>query len=48
MEAKITMDTEEVLRDLAGQYAAGIIGTDVYLDMMEDVCRRSVQPTVEG
>lgn len=48
METKITMNTESVLRDLAGQYAAGKIGTDTYLDMMEEVCRRSVQPTVEG
>lgn len=48
MNTKITMDTEAVLRELAGQYAAGMIGTDTYLDMMEEVCRRSVQPTVEG
>jgi hypothetical protein len=47
MMAKITLDTESVLRDLAGQYAAGMIGTDMYLDMVEEVCRQSVQPTVE-
>jgi hypothetical protein len=45
--AKITFDTESVLRDLAGQYAAGMIGTGMYLDMMAEVCRQSVQPTAE-
>lgn len=47
MNTKIIFDTEAVLRDLAGQYAAGKMGTDTYLDIMEEVCRRSVQPTVE-
>lgn len=45
--AKITFDTETVLRDLAGQYAKGKLTTDEYLDMMEEVCRRSVQPMLE-
>ena len=42
----IHIDTETVLRDLAEQYAKGKLTTDEYLDMMEDVCRQSVQPTV--
>lgn len=45
--ARITFDTEDVLRDLAGQYANGKLTTDEYLDMMEEVCRRSVQPMLE-
>lgn len=45
---KIFFDTDTVLRDLAEQYAKGKLTTDEYLDMMEEVCRRSVQPTVEG
>lgn len=44
---RIIIDTETVLRDLAGQYAKGKLTTDEYLDTMEEVCRRSVQPTVE-
>lgn len=40
MKSKITMDTEAVLRDLAGQYAVGKLTTDEYLDTMEEVCRQ--------
>lgn len=47
MNTKIIFDTEAVLRDLAGQYAAGKLTTDEYLDTMEDVCRQSVQPVTE-
>lgn len=42
MNAKITFDTEAVLRDLAGEYAEGKMGTDEYLDMMEMVCREHI------
>lgn len=47
MNTKITLDIEAVLRDLAGEYAEGKLGTDEYLDMMEMVCREHVA-TING
>ena len=42
------MTREALLHDMAEMYLNGNLTTDEYLDMMEEVCRQSVQPTTEG
>lgn len=39
MEIKITMKVTDLMRDLAGQYAASLMTTDEYLDALEELMR---------
>ena len=45
---KIYLNTDDVLRDLARQFADGKMDTEAYLETMEDVCIASVTNTMEG
>lgn len=44
----IYLNTDDVLRDLARQFADGKMDTETYLETMEDVCIASVTNTMEG